>query len=144
MSTLKRSKRNRLKEVAQKPCCFCKRLMLRPGSEEAENNPGLTCSEEHYVPKCRGGSNDAHNIKYSCYRCNQLKGALLPEIFEPFARIILTQYANVPMPLLRDALKQYIYSLAEIAVRNTTATKKAVLVTKLQIGEQIKGRGIDV
>lgn len=135
-----KSKRERKKEFYNQPCYFCKRLMVKPGSIESEENPGLTCSTEHYFPKTRGGTNDPDNIKYSCQRCNGLKGSVIPEIFEPFAFIVIRKHPNAPNPILKDAFKQYIMSLAEIAVRNRVATKKALLITLLHVDETIKGR----
>jgi Ribonuclease G/E len=138
---MKNTKRSKLKNYAATPCCFCKRPMVKPHSAEALENPGLVCSEEHYIPRSRGGSSDEENIRYSCSRCNNLKDSIMPEIFEPFARMVISRHPDTITPILKDALKQYIMSLAEIAVRNNVATKKAALVSLLQMSDMLKGRG---
>lgn len=33
----------------------------------------LTCTAEHLVPRCKGGSDDAANIVAACRRCNQMR-----------------------------------------------------------------------
>lgn len=134
------SSTKKLRKQHNNPCIYCKRVVLKPGSPEAIQNPGLEFSEEHYIPRSRGGTNERENLKISCQRCNHLKAATMPEIFDPFARIILTKYPDAPTPVLKDAFKQYVMSLAEIAVRNKVGTKRALLVTLLQVGESLKGR----
>lgn len=37
---------------------------------------------DHYVPTVLGGSNEMQNLRWSCVRCNNMKGSMPPEAWE--------------------------------------------------------------
>jgi hypothetical protein len=45
---------------------------------------GLRKTRDHYIPLSRGGTNTRENIRQACYKCNNLKGNMMPEVWERF------------------------------------------------------------
>lgn len=124
------------------PCVYCKRRMVKAGSDEAYDDPGLIVSIEHkQYPRSKGGDNHPENLAHACQRCNNIRGNIAIELFEPFSRIIIQQYPNVPTPILREALRNYIYHLAELSIHNKNGIKNANLATLIDIEKQVESRG---
>jgi len=46
----------------------------------------LAKTRDHYIPLSRGGLNVKENIRSACYRCNALKGDMMPDAWEQFMR----------------------------------------------------------
>jgi hypothetical protein len=133
-----------LKKGIGAKCCYCKRIMIRPQCDEAFDNPGLVVSVEHKeFPKSKGGTNDPHNLDLACKRCNSLRGNSAIQLFEPFSRVIIQRYPNAPLPILREAWKDYVYHLAELSISNSRGIKAATLATLIDIDKQIEKREID-
>jgi 5-methylcytosine-specific restriction endonuclease McrA len=55
-------------------CGYC-------GVSEADVGGELTV--DHFRPVVAGGDESDENLVYACARCNQYKGALLPEAIDP-------------------------------------------------------------
>lgn len=47
---------------------------------------GLRKTRDHYIPLSRGGTDAKENIRLACYRCNSLKGNMMPDVWEQFMR----------------------------------------------------------
>ena len=108
-------------------------------SDETSKRPLETSATvEHVIPQGKGGSNDAWNILLACQRCNGLRGDLPYEIFEKFARVVIRQYPDAPTPILRLALRQFVDSLAEIAIRNRKESNRALSLALLALGERLR------
>ena len=58
-------------------CCYCNREMM-PFQLLGKRPHPLSITDEHLIPRSRGGTNRSQNIKYCCYQCNQEKGGLTP------------------------------------------------------------------
>ena len=138
-------KRGTLKSTVNEPCHYCKRPMLPPSYMNHEN-PLLrqqTISEEHIIPRSKGGTNDSHNITYACARCNSMRGSLNYEVFLLFSRHVLQNYPNETTILLRSSLLQFVTSLAEIAIKNKKESNRAISLALLKLkDDQNKLRGI--
>lgn len=124
-------------------CCYCKRRVLKPNSDAALDDPELVISIEHKTyPKSKGGDNDPRNLDISCKRCNGLRGSIAIELFEPFARVVIQRYPNAPTPVLREALRKYIYHLATLSIKNNSGIKAATLATLIEIDSQLEKRDL--
>lgn len=66
-------------------CSYCKREM----HNRRLSFDGLRKTRDHYVPLSKGGKHVPENLKPACYRCNHLKGDMMPEQWELF--MALTQ-----------------------------------------------------
>jgi hypothetical protein len=118
--------------------------MLKSECDESFDDPGRVVSVEHKIfPKSKGGGNDLDNLDLACKRCNCLRGNIAIELFEPFSRVVIQRYPNAPLPVLREALRNYIYHLAELSIKNNAGIKAATLATLIDIDAQIINRQID-
>lgn len=132
-----------LKDGVGTPCIYCRRSMIRPDCDEAYEDPGLVVSVEHKeFPKSKGGTNHPDNLAIACKRCNNLRGNISIALFEPFSRVIIQRYPNVPLPILRETLRNYIYHLAELSIGNNRGIKAATLATLIDIDKQVVSRDI--
>lgn len=43
---------------------------------------GMKGTVDHYVPQALGGQNQPHNLRWSCLKCNNLKGDMSPKDWE--------------------------------------------------------------
>lgn len=62
--------------MSASPCCYCGRMMsaARP---KPRNLPRMSlATRDHVLPRVRGGTFAADNIRICCWRCNELRGAL--------------------------------------------------------------------
>ena len=126
-------------------CCYCRRHMLKPDCDAAYDNPDLVVSIEHkQYPRSKGGTNHPENLDLACKRCNNLRGNIAIELFEPFSRVVIQRYPNVPLPVLREALRNYIYHLAELSIGNNKGIKAATLATLIDIDKQVEHRGLEI
>jgi hypothetical protein len=132
-----------MKQGIGKPCCYCRRAVVKPGSDAAQDDPELQISIEHKTyPKSKGGGNDHHNLAIACRRCNNLRGNIAIELFEPFARVVLQQYPDAPTPVLREALRNFIYHVAELSLKNKSGINAATLATLIDIDRQVMRRNM--
>ncbi len=132
-----------MKQGYGKPCCYCRRRVIKDGTDEAYDDPGLVLSIEHkQYPKSKGGNNHTENLDIACKRCNNLRGNIAIELFEPFSRVVIQQYPDIPMPILREALRNYIYHLAELSIKNNAGIKNATLATLIDMDRQVKTRDL--
>lgn len=92
-------------------------------------------SQEHLIPKEYRGK---FNTVLACTRCNGLRGNMDYELFEYFGRTVIRPNRDVPTPILRRALRQFVDSLAMIAVRNTREANRAAGNAVLSMAEEIK------
>lgn len=75
---------HRLKELIKRykgRCVYCKEEVVHSAA-----NPfmPMSASCDHFLPLIRGGNNEPANLVLSCFRCNQMKGALNPYEWEQF------------------------------------------------------------
>lgn len=56
-----------------KPCPYCRRAMTY-------RVPGLEPTRDHVIPKSKGGT----KIIVACWTCNNVKGDMLPDVWERF------------------------------------------------------------
>lgn len=119
------------------PCHYCRVKMSAP---KANIYSDSAATIDHVIPQTKDGPNTADNIVIACARCNGLKGHTSYEIFIVFARVVIKQYPNAPTTLLRLALRQFIDSLAEIAIRNTRESNRAVGNALLSLADNLKER----
>ena len=56
------------------PCCYCRQPMhpKRPGDYHRMD----AATRDHILPKVRGGTLAAENVRVCCQRCNELRGLL--------------------------------------------------------------------
>lgn len=96
-----------LKDGVGEPCVYCRRKMVRADSDMAYDDPGLVVSVEHKeFPRSKGGDNHPENLAVACKRCNNLRGNIAWQLFDPFSRVVIQRYPNAPLPVLREALPQ--------------------------------------
>lgn len=60
-------RRDRKKKAKGNHCYYC-------GSKE-------NLTTDHFIPRCRGGSNDPTNLVVACYSCNNIKDDMYPSQF---------------------------------------------------------------
>ena len=70
-------------------------------------------SRDHYIPKCKGGSNDSKNIVIACHDCNKLKDNLWPKEFwkkiensKEIPYILLRAYRKINLRL--EKMEKYL------------------------------------
>lgn len=132
-----------LKTGVGQPCIYCKRKMVRADSDEAYEDPGLEVSVEHMkYPKSKGGDNHPENLAHACRRCNNLRSNIAIELFEPFARIIIQKFPNAPPAVLREALRNFIYHVAELSIKNNSGITNAAGATLLDVDKQLTVRSL--
>lgn len=118
-------------------CCYCGREMVSPNSTGARLNSGLVVTVEHFTyPQSKGGTNDDFNIKFACYRDNNLRGDINVHVFEKFAQVVLRRYSNAPTIILRNCLKQYISSILDLVSSNNQALNKASTLALLSLADE--------
>jgi hypothetical protein len=66
--------------MTQMNCSYCKREMHK----RLLCFDGLLKTRDHYIPLSRGGSNAKENIRLACYRCNSIKGNMMPDEWEQY------------------------------------------------------------
>lgn len=71
--------RTRAAESQNWKCCFCGIKMI------TTPNKINSCTAEHIIPHSEGGECSEENIAASCYRCNNRRGTMPAEEFDPFA-----------------------------------------------------------
>lgn len=148
MSKLKNKTHKNLYESMKtgvgKNCEYCKRKMVKDGTDESFEDPGRVTSIEHKkYPRSKGGGNEPENLAFACKRCNNLRGAIAIEFFEPFARVVVQQYPDAPTPVLREALRNFIYHIAELSLKNRSGINAATLATLIDIDQQVVRRNMD-
>jgi 5-methylcytosine-specific restriction endonuclease McrA len=100
----------KLQEVRQRytfRCGYC-------GVSEAEVGGELTV--DHFRPVAAGGDDSDENLVYACARCNQYKGALLPDATE------LTHGRRLLHPLQDDCAEHLREDEATGRLEGLTAT----------------------
>lgn len=87
-------------------CSYCK----RETHKRVLSFDGLRRTRDHYIPISKGGSNAKENIRIACYRCNHLKGDMMPDEWEQYMLdnpLWWTKQANIkcysPAPITRQA-----------------------------------------
>jgi hypothetical protein len=65
-------------------CAYCKREMKPRSTLTLGRLTGLERTRDHYIPLSRGGTNAKENIRPSCYRCNNIKGNMMPDEWAAF------------------------------------------------------------
>lgn len=91
-------------------CTYCKRKM----HNRKLAFDGLLKTRDHYIPISRGGRNTSENVRAACYKCNHVKGNMMPEVWEKF------MLANPEWWLSREIFKRRKRAAAE-ELRATTA-----------------------
>lgn len=84
-------------------CTYCNRKM----HTRRRTFDGLFKTRDHYIPLSKGGSNTKENIRMACYRCNNLKGNMMPEAWERFMAenpVWWDSQINVKAPVAKEAL----------------------------------------
>ena len=127
----KKNKRNSLN--IGKPCIYCRRTMLGAHTAAHTAQRDVQVTNEHIIPRGDNGPDEAWNITFACARCNTLRGDLDYALFEDFARVVIRQYPDANTVWLRDALKQYLRTLAVLAFRNPRNARKAGSVALLSL-----------
>jgi 5-methylcytosine-specific restriction endonuclease McrA len=83
-------------------CCYCDVPMKRYG----DRGP-LGATLDHYLPSALGGSDEEHNLRLCCRRCNNAKANLHPLVWEAMNRPKhvpqLTRYERKVLALQRCA-----------------------------------------
>jgi hypothetical protein len=83
-------------------CCYCDVPMKRYG----DRGP-LGATLDHYLPSALGGSDEEHNLRLCCRRCNNHKANLHPLVWEAMNRPKhvpqLTRYERKVLALQRCA-----------------------------------------
>lgn len=115
--------------------------MLVKGQDNEPEMVGQTATIDHIIPRSQGGGSEADNIVVCCQRCNGMKGHMNYEIFFQFARVVIKQYPYEPRVVLMGALRQFIDSLAEIAIRNQREAKRALSLSLLSLDVKPSKRG---
>lgn len=67
-------------------CTYCKREMTARRLLQFGRLTGLERTRDHYIPLSRGGKNVKENIRPACYRCNSIKGNMMPDEWDQFMR----------------------------------------------------------
>ncbi len=124
------------KDSVGRPCPYCRRVLI--SAAEAGDTWGRKATIEHIKTRADGGDNDPSNLLIVCERCNNLRGDLDYDIFCAFARGVIQQYPDAPTIVLRKSLRQFVASLAEIAIRNPRAKNKALGVAILDLGRSLE------
>lgn len=117
-------------------CCYCREKLTR--LKEGGDRNEFVATYEHVIPRSKNGDNSKENLKLCCQRCNNLRGNMELEIFDFFARTVIHSQPLTPTPILRKSLKQFIESLAAIAVRNRKEANKAASHALLLIAHDMK------
>lgn len=65
-------------------CAYCKREMTARSLLQFGRLTGLERTRDHYIPLSRGGTNAKDNIRQACYRCNSIKGNMMPDEWTAF------------------------------------------------------------
>lgn len=69
-------------------CYYCERtLNTRKIMRRGDRNKGLDFTEDHKIPRCRGGTDAPSNRVPCCFRCNQVKGDLTDKEFKAFVAV---------------------------------------------------------
>jgi hypothetical protein len=66
-----------------KCCCYCGRHLKR-----------AEATVDHYMPRFLGGSDDPANLRLACFGCNNLKGGMHPDEWEPIAATLRAKAAG--------------------------------------------------
>lgn len=107
-------------------CTYCKREM----HNRRLSFDGLLKTRDHYIPLSRGGKNDKANIRMACYRCNSIKGNMMPDLWERFMQdnpMWWTKQINVAKPgalkptVLPASHSKYILTYGKKAYRSWVA-----------------------
>lgn len=123
------TRRKTVQRAVGSPCHYCNRKMIqapRDIRDYDQHQRGLICTEEHIRCRVHGGGNEESNIVFACARCNATRGHVDYDVFFMFAKQVIVHYPDVPNMFLRAALVKFISSLAEIAIQNKKASKKAI------------------
>lgn len=68
------------------PCFYCGVQTTRPVKQRQGvplQQPPTTRTDDHLVPRSRGGAAGSGNKVHACQRCNWAKGNLMPSEFHP-------------------------------------------------------------
>ena len=68
--------------VVGRPCYWCKRPMESKRLKYGIDTRSLAATKDHLVPKSRGGKKKV----WACFRCNSLKGDMMPEEWETWMK----------------------------------------------------------
>lgn len=123
------------RENHRRPCYYCRRIMIPYNLLKEGDDEFKASSVEHIVCRSNGGTDDIKNLEIACKRCNQLRGNIPHDVFMEFARVVIRQYPEHPTKVLRSALNQFIYFLAEGGLRNTKSSRGAIRVALLTIAD---------
>jgi len=111
--------------AAGQKCPYCKREMRARPDPEAEHDDRVA-TIEHVVTQGRGGGNQPYNMIWACKRCNNLRGSVPYDVFVLFSRVVVRQYPDAPKAFLKKAMLEFVYALADAAMKRSDAVNHAV------------------
>lgn len=80
-------------------CCYC--------GEGVEEGAKLTL--DHYLPRCKGGTNDASNLLTACHRCNSYRQSKTVHEFVTIACQYTGREVRDVLAHIRNARRRMIY-----------------------------------
>ena len=93
----------------------------------------LSPTIDHVVTQGRGGKSNPENLLWSCRRCNNLRDEVPYEVFVCFSQHVLMQYPDKHPAVLRKALTEFVYWMAQAALGKKPAVNQAVRMSLLRL-----------
>jgi hypothetical protein len=103
-------------------CTYCKREMIKPPKDGVLS--GLMRTRDHVIPLSRGGVDLKRNIVPACYRCNSLKGDMMPDAWQQFM-------ADNPCWWASQINKPIVSAISKPRVAKLSETEKRERATEL-------------
>jgi hypothetical protein len=101
----------------------------------------ISATKDHKHPKNLGGTNERDNYVVACARCNQVKASIPYQVFKIFADMVLIPYPNLPLPIIRNSLNQYVMHLLDMACSNKQTMRNACTLSLLNLVGSIESFG---
>ncbi|UTC29673.1 HNH endonuclease [Bajunvirus bajun] len=108
-----------------------------------EDGAEVMFTQDHIIPRARGGSEDITNLQTMCSPCNNRKGHKMPEIVEETTEVVNTydkaDIVRLHGKMLAQGLKYAVYSVRP-APGDDYATERQIHMTHVPVSNYGEGR----